>query len=286
MRRICLALLLAIVACKTSPYTGRSQLLLYSEEQMVGLGAKTYLDMTDPKKVKVSTDPQLTEPLQRVGRAISTAANKPDYKWEFKLIDDPKMANAWALPGGKIAFYTGIYPIVEDEAGMAIVMGHEVMHALLQHSNERLSQQTAAAAALTAAAIATRDMNAGERAAVLGALGVGATVGVILPYSRKHESESDEQGLYLAASAGYDPEAAIKVWERMDELSAGKRPPEFLSTHPETRRRIENMKQWMPKAKEIYAAAAVQHPNRKLPEVPEARKRFEAAKKEAANTEG
>jgi predicted Zn-dependent protease len=286
MRRICLALLLAVVACKTSPYTGRSQLLLYSEEKMVGLGASTYVDMTDPKKVKVSTDPQLTEPLLRVGRAISTAANKPDYKWEFKLIDDPKMANAWALPGGKIAFYTGIYPIVEDEAGMAIVMGHEVMHALLQHSNERLSQQTAAAAALTAAAIATRDMNAGERAAVLGALGVGATVGVILPYSRKHESESDEQGLYLAAAAGYDPEAAIQVWERMDELSAGKRPPEFLSTHPETRRRIDNMKQWMPKAKQIYAAAPVKHPNRKLPDVPEARKRFEAARKEAANTEG
>ncbi|MHC4971303.1 MAG: M48 family metallopeptidase [Planctomycetota bacterium] len=288
MRRICLALLLAIVACKTSPYTGRSQLLLYSEEQMVGLGAKTYLDMTDPKKVKVSTDPQLTEPLQRVGRAISTAANKPDYKWEFKLIDDPKMANAWALPGGKIAFYTGIYPIVQDEAGMAIVMGHEVMHALLQHSNERMSQKTAAAAALAAAAIGTRNMSSGERAAILGALGVGATVGVILPYSRKHESESDEQGLYLAASAGYDPEAAIMVWERMDELSAGKRPPEFLSTHPETRRRIDNMKKWMPKAKEIYNQAKVKHSNKKLPDVPEARKRYEAARKEARKgaTEG
>ncbi len=280
-RLACLALLLAVVACKTSPYTGRSQLLLYSEEQMVGLGAQTYVEMTDPKKVKVSTEPRLTEPLVRVGRAISTAANKPDYKWEFKLIDDPKMANAWALPGGKIAFYSGIYPIVDDEAGMAIVMGHEVMHALLQHSNERMSQKVAAAAAMTAAAIGTRNMKSGERAAVLGALGVGATVGVILPYSRKHESESDEQGLYLAARAGYDPEAAIKVWERMDKLSAGKRPPEFLSTHPEPGRRIENMKKWMPRAKEIYAAAPVKHPNRKLPDVPEARKRFEAAMKES-----
>jgi len=282
MRRICLALLLAVVACKTSPYTGRSQLLLYSEQQMVGLGAKTYLDMTDPKKVRISTDARLTEPLQRVGRAISQAANKPDYKWEFKLVDDPKTANAWALPGGKIAFYTGIYPIVQDEAGMAIVMGHEVMHALLRHSNERMSQQVAAAAAMTAAAVGTRNMDSGERAAIMGALGVGATVGYILPYSRKHESESDEQGLYLAAQAGYDPEAAVQVWERMDELSRGKRPPEFLSTHPDTRRRIENMKKWMPKAKEIYAAAPVKHPNRKLPEVPEAAKRLAAAKREAA----
>jgi predicted Zn-dependent protease len=281
MRRICLALLLLVVACKTSPYTGRSQLLFYSEKQMVGLGAKTYLDMTDPKKVKVSTDARLTEPLVRVGRAISQAANKPDYQWEFKLIDDPKTANAWALPGGKIAFYTGIYPIVEDEAGMAIVMGHEVMHALLQHSNERMSQQVAAAAAMTAAAIGTRNMDSGERAALLGALGVGATVGVILPYSRKHETESDEQGLYLAAKAGYDPEASVAVWERMAELSGGKRPPEFLSTHPDVRRRIENMKKWMPRAKQIYAAAPVRHPNRKLPDVPEARKRLEAAKKEA-----
>jgi len=278
MRRLCLALLLAIVACKTSPYTGRSQLLLYSEEQMVGLGAKTYLDMTAPKKVRVSTDSRLTEPLQRVGRAISQAANKPAYQWEFKLIDDPKTANAWALPGGKIAFYTGIYPIVEDEAGMAIVMGHEVMHALLQHSNERMSQQVAAAAAMTAAAVGTRNMDSEERAAIMGALGVGATVGYILPYSRKHESESDEQGLYLAAQAGYDPEAAVKVWERMDELSQGQRPPEFLSTHPDTRRRIENMKKWMPKAKELYAAVPVKHPNRRLPEVPEAAKRLAAAK--------
>jgi predicted Zn-dependent protease len=278
MKRLCLALLLAVVACQTSPYTGRSQLLLYSEQQMVGLGAQTYLDMTDPKKVRISTDARLTEPLQRVGRAISQAANKPDYKWEFKLVDDAETANAWALPGGKIAFYTGIYPIVYDEAGMAIVMGHEVMHALLQHSNERMSQQVAAAAAMTAAAVGTRNMDSEERAAIMGALGVGATVGYILPYSRKHESESDEQGLYLAAQAGYDPEAAVRVWERMDELSKGTRPPEFLSTHPDTRRRIENMKKWMPKAKEIYAAAPVKHPNRRLPEVPEAAKRLAAAK--------
>jgi predicted Zn-dependent protease len=124
-------------------------------------------------------------------------------------------------------------------------------------------------------------MDSGERAALLGALGVGATVGVILPYSRKHETESDEQGLYLAAQAGYDPEASVAVWERMAELSGGKRPPEFLSTHPDVRRRIENMKKWMPKAKQIYAAAPVRHPNRRLPDVPEARKRLEAAKKEA-----
>ncbi|MHC4547323.1 MAG: M48 family metallopeptidase [Planctomycetota bacterium] len=282
MQRLLLASLLAVVACQSNPYTGRSQLLLFSEKTMVDLGARSYVDLTDPRKVRVSGDSRLIEPLQRVGGAISRAADKPDYRWEFKLIDDPKTANAWALPGGKIAFYTGIYPIVQDEAGMAIVMGHEVMHALLHHSNERMSQQVAATAVMTGAAIGTRKMESGERAAILGALGVGATVGVMLPYSRKHESESDEQGLYLAAKAGYDPEAAIGVWERMAELSGGKRPPEFLSTHPDPRRRVENMRQWMPRAKEFYRAAPIKHPNRKLPDVPEARKRLEEARKQPA----
>ena len=261
-RSLSLLLLVVVTACQTNPRTGRSQLLLYSESEMNKMGAAAYVEMTDPKKVKVSTDPTFTEPLQRVGRAIAAAADQPDYEWEFKLIEDDKTVNAWALPGGKIAFYTGIYPILQDENGMAIVMGHEVMHAILQHSNERVSQQTAVGVGMAVAAIGTR--NSKNRGLILAGLGVGAAVGYLLPYSRKHESEADHQGLLLAAKAGYDPEAAIGVWERMAELSGGKEGPVFLRTHPATQDRIDKMRQWMPEAKAIYEQS-VKRPNRPLP---------------------
>lgn len=266
MKRILILFLLAIVACKSNPQTGRKQLLFYSESTMNQLGQEAYLQMTGPDaEVRVSNDPRLTAPLQRVGRAIAEAAEKPDYDWEFRLIDDAKTVNAWALPGGKIAFYTGIYPILQDEAGMAVVMGHEVQHAILQHGNERMSQNLATQAVLAGAAIGLSDSE--YRNEILGALGAGATVGVLLPYSRKHESEADRYGLYLAAKAGYDPEAAIGVWERMAKMSEGKRPPEFLSTHPDPLNRIEEMKKLMPEAKRIYEQAPIKRANRKLPSV-------------------
>ena len=265
MTRVLLVPLLALaVSCTTNKRTGRSQYLLFPEERMVKLGAEAYLEMTDPKNAKISTDPVLLAPLLRVGRAISMAADKPDYAWEFKLIDDRKTANAWALPGGKIAFYTGIYPILQDEAGLAIVMGHEVMHAILRHSNERMSQSMTAQILLTGAAIGFRDHK--NKGAILGALGAGATVGVILPFSRKHESEADEHGLYLAARAGYDPRAAIGVWQRMAEMSKGKRPPQILSTHPDPLKRVEAMRKWMPKAMEHYARSEKKR-NRPLPSI-------------------
>jgi len=265
MRRVLLILLLALVGtCKTNPHTGRSQLLLFSEGEMNQLGQQTYLDMTGPGSgTRLITDSRYTGPLLEVGGAISAAANQPDYRWEFKLIDDPETVNAWALPGGKIAFYTGIYPVLEDQAGMAIVMGHEVMHAILQHGNERMSQSLTAELVLTAAAVGLQ--NSEHRDAIVGALGAGAAIGVLLPYSRKHETEADEQGLYLAARAGYDPEAAIGVWERMKALSGSSGTLEFLSTHPDTGRRIENMRKWMPEAKRLYDAAPRKMPNWKLP---------------------
>ncbi len=201
------------------------------------------------------------DPLQRVGRAIADAAAKPDYEWEFKLIDDPGTVNAWCLPGGKIAFYTGIYPILKDESGMAIVMGHEVCHALLRHGGERMSQQLGTQAVLVAGSIALSENE--NRTTIMAALGAGATVGVLLPYSRSHESEADYQGLILAAKAGYDPEAAIGVWERMANLGGGG--PEFLSTHPEPERRIENMRGWMPEAKVLYERSKKLQ-NKPLPE--------------------
>jgi len=265
MRRrilLSLALPLLLVACKTNPHTGRKQLLLFSDKEMNNMGAQAYVEMTGPQsKVKVIADPRYLGPLQEVGAAISQAANKPDYQWEFKLIDDPATVNAWCLPGGKIAFYTAIYPILQDTDGMAIVMGHEVMHAILEHGNERMSQSLTSEIVLSAAAIGFSNSKNGEM--IVAALGAGATVGVLLPYSRKHESEADKQGLYLAAKAGYDPEAAIAVWKRMAELSKGSRPPEFLSTHPDPLNRIKNMEKWMPKAKEYYAASQ-KKVNRKL----------------------
>jgi predicted Zn-dependent protease len=269
MRRLPLLLpLLALLpTCQTNPTTGRSQLLIFSESHMNQLGVEAYAQMTGPQsEAKISNDPALTAPLLRVGAAISAAADKPDYQWEFKLIDDPKTVNAWALPGGKIAFYTGIYPILQDEEGMAIVMGHEVMHAILKHSNERMSQQALAVGATTAAAVALHDNE--NRDAYLAALGAGAAVGVILPYSRKHESEADKYGLFLAARAGYDPEAAIGVWERMAALGGGNRPPAFLSTHPDPAERVKKMKEWMPEAKRLYGEAKAKQVNRKLPMPP------------------
>ena len=267
MKRLLPMLLLAtVVACKSNPHTGRGQLLIYSEETMNKLGEEAYAEMTGPEaKVNVSSDPRLTAPLQRVGNAIAEAAEKPEYAWEFKLIDDKETVNAWCLPGGKIAFYTGIYPILRDEAGMAIVMGHEVMHAILQHGNERMSQGLAAQVVMAGAAVGLKDNQ--YRGEISGALGAGAAVGVLLPYSRKHESEADKLGLFLAAKAGYDPEAAIGVWERMAEIAGGKRPPELRSTHPDPLNRIEAMREWMPEAKRIYDQAPVKRANRPLPVV-------------------
>ncbi|MFI5402497.1 MAG: M48 family metallopeptidase [Planctomycetota bacterium] len=257
MRRLhllSLALPLLLVTCKTNPTTGRSQLLLFSDKEMSQMGSQAYVEMTGPASgAKVVTDPKYAAPLQEVGKALAAVANRPDYQWEFKLIDDPQTVNAWCLPGGKIAFYTAIYPILVDTNGMAIVMGHEIMHAILEHGNERMSQSLTTQAVMTAAAVGFSNSKNGEY--VVAALGAGATIGYLLPYSRKHESEADKQGLYLAAKAGYDPEAAIGIWERMAKMSEGKRPPEFLSTHPDPLARIENMKKWMPKAKEYYAAS-------------------------------
>ena len=257
--------LLLLAACKTNPYTGRRQTMLISEDREIELGKEAWAEMTGPgSKVKLDTRPAWNDPLQRVGRAIAVAADKKEYDWEFKLIDAPKTANAWALPGGKIAFYTGIYPVLEDEDGMAIVMGHEVSHALLRHGGERISQSMITAGILAGAAISTRDNK--NRGWILAGLGVGAGL-TIKAYGRGHETEADRFGLMLAARAGYNPEAGIKVWQRMAKLSKGSSGPTFLSTHPSHDTRIENMQKWMPEAKALYEQSQ-KKPNKKLPVLP------------------
>ena len=263
-----LLLLLLVAACKTNPHTGRKQLLAMSEQREIELGQEAW--KSELKKAQLEYDLKLIQPLRRVGKAIAREADAwrreqaqrsgkqaLPYDWTFVLIRDQQV-NAWALPGGKIAFYTGIYPVLQDEAGMAIVMGHEVMHAMLRHGAERMSQKGTQVGGIIVAGIA-----APATIAAMIAFGLGTKYGVLMPYSRKQETEADQYGLMLAARAGYDPEAALAVWQRMAALSSSKTPA-FLSTHPDTLKRIENMKKWMPEAKALYEKSRKQ-PNPMLP---------------------
>jgi metalloendopeptidase OMA1, mitochondrial len=252
-RSVALLLIAALApACATNPYTGRSQLMLVSEAQEKEMGADAYQEVLGQSNV--STDPREVDPVRRVGKAIAAAANQPDFQWEFNTIIDDKTMNAWCLPGGKIAFYTGIFPVLEDEAGMAFVMGHEVGHALMHHGAERMSQQLAAggAAALVGAYLGTRDSGSSEM--IMAAFGVATQVGVLLPFSRKHEAEADQVGLALMAKAGYDPRASVRVWKKMSQMG-GKQPPEWLSTHPSHESRIADLESRMGDALAVYEKA-------------------------------
>ena len=241
---------LLLAGCQTVPITGRSEFLLLPERSEIQMGYQAYAEVL--KKSKVSTDPALNDQLQRVGARIAAATGRTDYKWEFKLLDD-KQANAFCLPGGKVAVYTGILPITKDDAGLAAVIGHEVSHAIARHGGERISQtllvQTGLAA--TQVAMSSRDPRTVQQVTSL--LGAGATVGLLLPWSRAQESEADHLGLIYMAKAGYDPHAAINLWVRMSEASkTGQRPPEFLSTHPANETRIRQIEAWMPEALPYY----------------------------------
>ena len=248
---------LALVACATNPYTERSQLLLVSESQEMQLGAQAYEQVLHDPKVKISHDPREVEPVKRVAARIIEAAKHSKYAetakqfdWEVSVIKDDKTMNAFALPGGKIAVYTGIFPVAKNEAGLAAIMGHEVTHALARHGAERMSQgmATQLAVVLATAGAAARGIDPQTAQLAGGAL---AHYGVILPFSRSHESEADYVGLLLAAQAGYDPHEAVHVWERMEQLSKGQ-PPEFLSTHPGHETRIKHLQEWMPEAMKVY----------------------------------
>jgi predicted Zn-dependent protease len=215
--------------------------------------------------VKLSQDPREIEPVKRVANRIIEAAKRSKYaqmaqqfQWEVTVIKDDKTMNAFALPGGKIAVYTGIFPVAKTEAGLAAVMGHEVVHALARHGAERMSQGqlTNAALQVAGAAIGASGSSPLLSQAVMAALGAGAQVGVLLPFSRSHESEADYVGILLAADAGYDPREAVHLWERMEQLSGGGGPAEFLSTHPGHNTRIQQLKKWMPEALAIYQTRA------------------------------
>jgi predicted Zn-dependent protease len=191
------------------------------------------------------------------------------FHWETSVIKDDKTMNAFVLPGGKIAVYTGIFPIAKNEAGLAAILGHEVTHALARHGAERMSRGLIAQLLLTGVDVALAGGRAGTgtRRAVMQALGLGAQVGLLLPFSREHESEADYIGLLLAAQAGYDPREAVPVWEWMEQVGEAQ-PPEFLSTHPSHGTRIADLQSWMAEALDLYAKAAPAPATPELPRQP------------------
>ncbi len=254
---------LALASCATNPYTERAQILLVPESQEIQLGAQAYAEILNDPKVTLSNDPREVQPVQRIAERIIEAAKTSKYaerakqfQWEVSVIKDDNTMNAFALPGGKIAVYTGLFPVAKNEDGLAAVMGHEVVHALARHGAERMSQGLLAQIGLTAAGVALSSQGGDPELtqAAMAALGLGASVGILLPFSRAHESEADYVGLLLAAQAGYDPKEAVRVWERMSETSGGQ-PPEFLSTHPSHGTRIEQLQKWMPEALSYYRPA-------------------------------
>jgi predicted Zn-dependent protease len=243
-------ILLGAVACQTVPITGRSQLVLVPESTEVQMGLESYQQILG--KSKVSTDARLNEQVTRVGRRIAEATGRSDYQWEFKVIEDAQV-NAFCLPGGKVAVYTGILPVTRDDAGLSAVLGHEVAHAVARHGGERLSQQMAAQGltlAATQALLGGRDPAIGQL--VGAALGAGVSVGVLMPFSRAQESEADHLGLIYMAEAGYHPSAARDLWVRMGEASKGRQQIEFLSTHPLPATRITQIEGWIPEALKHY----------------------------------
>jgi len=272
---MCLTVVLTNGGCQTNPYTGRSQLLMMPASQDMQLGLQAYQQVLNDPKIKKSTDPREIEPVQRVAARIIEAAKKSKYAemanqfaWEVTVIKDDKTANAFALPGGKIAVYTGIFPVAKTEAGLAAVMGHEVVHALARHGAERMSQDVLVKSSLQ---VADAVLGASGTSSLLSqgamaALGIGTQVGVLLPFSRTHESEADYIGILLAAEAGYDPREAIRLWQRMEQASGGKSQLEFLSTHPGHGTRIKQLEKWMDEAVPIYQARPPA-PNNELPQV-------------------
>lgn len=251
----------SVAGCETNPYTGRQQLVMTSVAEEMTMGAQAYQQVKSDPKMRQSQDPREIEPVKRVAARIIEAAKRSRYaemaqqfQWEVTVIKDDKTMNAFALPGGKIAVYTGIFPVAKTEAGLAAVLGHEVVHALARHGAERMSQgQLTNAALQVAGAMAGISGEGGMLSqAAMAALGAGAQVGVLLPFSRKHESEADYIGILLAADAGYDPRESVGLWERMAQLSAGGGPAEFLSTHPGHETRIQQLKKWMPEALAMY----------------------------------
>lgn len=255
---VLLIALVALPACAKVPITGRRQFNLIPDALMRQLGAASY--QSTLADAKISSGNENSQSIKQIGNAIAKAANQKDYDWEFKLIQDNDTINAWCMPGGKIAVYTGLLPVARNEAGLAFIMGHEVGHATAHHGAERLSQQLAVLGGMAGLYLYLEnktEMSKEKEAIIIAALGAGAQVGVLLPFSRLQEKEADVIGLMYMAKAGYPPEESIDLWKRMDRATPGVDMPAFISTHPSDEKRAENLKEWMPQAKKRYARNAV-----------------------------
>ena len=249
-------LVLMFQGCAEVPITQRKGLHLVSETELLSMSFQQYDDVL--KKSKLSTETSKVEMVRRVGIRIAKSAETfltetgqqdkiKNYKWEFNLIEEDKTVNAWVMPGGKAAVYTGILPFTQNETGLAVVLGHEVAHALADHGNERMSEALVANTGGMALSVALSQRPQQTQQLFMKVYGVGANVGFLLPYSRLHESEADRIGLTLMARAGYDPREAIPFWQRMSSQE-GQRPPQLLSTHPAPETRVADIKKYLPEA--------------------------------------
>jgi predicted Zn-dependent protease len=239
-------------ACAKVPFTDRRQFNVVPTSIMQGLGKSSYASTLGSVKVEKKGEDVTT--LRRVGSRISKVAKEPKFAWEFNLIEEDTI-NAWCLPGGYIGFYTGILPALENEAGMAFVMGHEVGHATANHGAERMSQQLTLLGGLAGLELYLANktkLSTEQQVVLMGAIGLGAEVGAILPFSRLHESEADVIGMMYMAEAGYPPQESVKVWERMEKIAGASTMPAFLSTHPSNDKRIAHQKEWMGQANKVY----------------------------------
>jgi predicted Zn-dependent protease len=236
-----------------NPETGRKSHVGMSESQEAALGMQSYQQVLSQAQT-VDSGSEL-EMVKRVASRLAGATGKTgqDFAWQVSLIRDGKV-NAFCLPGGKIVVYTGIIPVAQNEAALATVLGHEMAHATSRHGSQRVFEQNLAQTAMTGVAGSLSDMDYDKQRAIMGALGAGTQFGVLMPFSRKHESEADEIGLMYMARAGYDPQESIRFWKRMENIG-GAQPPEFLSTHPSHGTRIQQLEAWMPKAVEEYNRA-------------------------------
>ena len=251
-----------IISCSQNALTGKSQLTLLPESELQTMATQQYQQFLSTNKVVSTSNNRDLEMVRRVGQRITRAVETyysqkglsdklQGFKWEYNLVDD-KAVNAWCMPGGKIVVYTGILPVTQNEAALAAVMGHEVSHALLQHGNQRMSQGILQQLGGVALSVAVANKPSETQNLFLGAYGAGSQLGILLPFSRKNELEADQYGLIWTAMAGYNPQEAIGLWERMEQLSNGQKPPEFLSTHPSEGRRIAQLQKFMPEALKYY----------------------------------
>ncbi|MBI5580362.1 MAG: M48 family metallopeptidase [Deltaproteobacteria bacterium] len=258
---LALICLICLIACAEVPITHRQSLHLVPDSELLSLSYQEYNQVLHQSRL--STDPQKVQMVRRVGNRISQSAEAflreagqgaslKNYTWQFNLIEDEKTANAWVMPGGRAAVYSGILRYTVDDAGLAVVLGHEVGHAIAGHGNERMSQGLLAQLGGVALAVALSTQPQQTQGLFMAAYGAGANLGVLLPYSRLEESEADRIGLVLMARAGYDPRQAIPFWERMKSQEGRSQTPELLSTHPAPVTRIEDIRRHLPEALKYY----------------------------------